>query len=178
MTDEYARRIDESGRSVYLQLWFGLRVFGSHHNRDTVSAVTLRGPRDQYAWNLFFSAHVVFLGSRTFRHVLGHNSLFRHINLSSTSPIQLDDGMHLFTFLPCYIQVTGQSNYGSERHYSANFWDQGVTVYEDAASFCQLILVVDIGPTFTQNRQSFSATYSGMEAMWAMITNDEDDWDE
>ena len=61
-------------------------------------------------------------------------------------------------FQPCYLQVTGQDQ-DHDRHYTAvgdaNVWDQGVTTYLDSASGCQMILVVDIGASFTHNRLLF-----------------------
>ena len=124
------------------------------------------------------SPNVVVLGSRTFRHVPGYNTLFRHhMHPSNTTPIILDDGMDMFLFQPCYIQVTGQ-NQDYDRHYTAigdaNLWDQGVTTYLDSASLCLMILVVDIGASFTHNRLQFLHTYSGI---LDAITNDEDNWD-
>ena len=158
--DRYSR----TRQPVYFQLIFGFRTI----HLPSTYAISMRGPVNEFAWYMDASQNVVLLGTRTFR---GSAMLHRSYRLD------LLDGMDIFTFEPCYIQVTGQSNYGMERHYTANDWDQGVTVYEDIDTLSQLILLVEIGPTFTNNREQFSITYSGMEEMWTMITDDSDDFD-
>ena len=50
LNEEYAIRIDPTGRPVYWQLWFGFQLVDTLHS---MHAITLTGPTDVYRWVFF-----------------------------------------------------------------------------------------------------------------------------
>ena len=164
VTEDYALRIDPSGRPVYIQLWFGLRIF--HDNPSRVQHITLSGPvpGEEYLWNLQHSSSVAIVGSRTFRHLTRSNHLHR-VAIDFNPMLHLDQGVDFCLFQPCYVHVTGYNHVSSHSHGDTLY----AHLYDDY--IIALILRVDIGPSFTQNRQVFMERYMNM-------LNDvfDDDW--
>ena len=171
VTEDEAINVDPSGRAVFLQLWFGFRLF--HDNPTPIYRITLTGPRagDDHLWNIENTTNVAIIGTKTYRHLTRSNRLHR---VHADTAIHQHDGINWFHFSPCYIQVTG---YNTSRSYAGNYNDQGFNMYAniDELQHSEFYLLVDIGPSLTQNCQVFLETY--MDFMHEVINDDCTDLD-